>query len=57
MKDDRLINVDEEVRRTMREFGDAIFEVTKLSETNSEPPLPAILILSLLQRLTICVGH
>ena len=36
MTDDRLINVDEEVRRTMREFGDAIFEEVSQVEIDAK---------------------
>ena len=36
MKDDRLIHVDDEVRRTMREFGDAIFEEVTQAEIDAK---------------------
>jgi len=36
MTDDRLIHVDEEVRRTMREFGDAIFEEVSQAEIDAK---------------------
>ena len=36
MKDDRLIHVDEEVRRTMSEFGDAIFEEVSQAEIDAK---------------------
>ena len=36
MKDDRLIHVDDEVRRKMREFGDAIFEEVSQEEIDAK---------------------
>jgi len=36
MKDDRLIHVDDEVRRKMREFGDAIFEEVSQAEIDAK---------------------
>jgi hypothetical protein len=36
MTDGRLIHVDEEVRRTMREFGDAIFEEVTQAEIDAK---------------------
>jgi len=36
MKDDRLISVDDEVRRTMHEFGDAIFEEVSQAEIDAK---------------------
>ena len=36
MKDDRLIRVGDEVRRTMREFGDAIFEEVSQAEIDAK---------------------
>ena len=36
MKDDRLIHVDDEVRRKMGEFGDAIFEEVSQAEIDAK---------------------
>jgi hypothetical protein len=36
IKDDRLLNVDEEVRRLMREFGDMCFDQVEQEEIDAK---------------------